>query len=124
MPAFQLDELTLEIVRSQMATGVLTARTLAEAYLERIDQIDRSGPTLRSVIEVNPDAMEIADRLDRERAEGHAYVLADMWRALVQQAARAYEQLAEEHHTKAARLKRTNSICRRSQWDAARKTFA
>ena len=70
MPSFELDELTLESIQSQMAAGAFTARALTEAYLERIEQIDRSGPTLRSVLEVNPDALEIAEQSDRERAEG------------------------------------------------------
>ncbi len=55
---------------ARLAAGELTARRLAGMYLERIDAIDRSGPTLRSVIEVNPDALEIAGELDRERAAG------------------------------------------------------
>ena len=53
-----------------MASGERTARSVTEAYLARIAQIDRQGPTLRSVIETNPDALDIADALDRERAEG------------------------------------------------------
>ncbi len=66
-----LDEITIEDIQSGMTTGELTARSLAEAYLERIDRIDRSGPTLRSIMETNPDALDIADALDRERASGH-----------------------------------------------------
>ncbi len=45
-------------------------RRLAEMHLERIDAIDRVGPSLRSVIEINPDWEEIADRLDGERRDG------------------------------------------------------
>jgi amidase len=52
-----------------MTAGELTARGIAEKYLARIAAIDRRGPTLRSVIEVNPDALAIADALDRERKE-------------------------------------------------------
>ena len=52
-----------------MRSGRLTALSLAERYLARIDSVDRSGPTLRSVIEVNPDALSIAAALDRERKE-------------------------------------------------------
>ncbi|MEA3060162.1 MAG: amidase, partial [Sphingomonadales bacterium] len=65
-----LEELTIEHLQTQMASGALTARQLAEAYLARIETIDRAGPTLRSIIETNPDALEIADALDRERAQG------------------------------------------------------
>ena len=71
MPQFELEELTLQTIQSQLATGAISAQALTEAYLERIEQIDRSGPTLRSVIETNPDALAIAEALDRERVEGH-----------------------------------------------------
>src|SRR6266851_1822699 len=54
----------------QMAGVALTAQSLAQAYLDRIERIDRSGPRLRSVIEVNPDALAIAEQLDEERAQG------------------------------------------------------
>ena len=49
--------------------GRYTARQIAEGYLARIEAIDRSGPTLRSVIETNPEALNIADALDLERRE-------------------------------------------------------
>src|SRR5919197_4065575 len=50
-----------------MESGRETARSLVEKYLARIEQIDRSGPSLHSVIETNPDALTIADALDAER---------------------------------------------------------
>src|SRR5438093_8388129 len=50
-----------------MQSGQFTALSLAEKYLARIEAIDRQGPALRSVIEVNPDALAQADALDRER---------------------------------------------------------
>jgi amidase len=65
-----LEEVSIQQLQTRMASGELNARQMAEAYLERIDTIDRSGPTLRSIIEVNPDALEIADAMDRERAQG------------------------------------------------------
>ena len=52
-----------------MQSGSLTARTLVESYLARIEAIDRNGPRLNSVIELNPDALEIADALDQERRQ-------------------------------------------------------
>ena len=64
-----MEELTILEAQSRMATGDLTARQLAESYLARIAEIDQAGPRLNSVIEINPDALEIADALDRERAE-------------------------------------------------------
>jgi amidase len=65
-----LDELGIDAVQARMASGELTARLLVTAYLERIEAVDQQGPTLRSVLEVNPDALEIAESLDRERAAG------------------------------------------------------
>ena len=50
-----------------METGQDTARSLAEKYLARIDALDRQGPSVRSILEINPDALTIADRLDAER---------------------------------------------------------
>ena len=53
-----------------MERGQLTARALTQAYLRRVDAIDRQGPGLNSIIELNPDALAIAEQLDRERAAG------------------------------------------------------
>ena len=53
-----------------MQAGQDTARSLVDKYLARIEAIDRSGPSLHSVIEINPDARTIADRLDAERRSG------------------------------------------------------
>lgn len=67
--AFELDELTIPELQDAMASGRYTSRRLVELYLERIEQIDRGGPMLRSILETNPDALAIADALDAERAE-------------------------------------------------------
>jgi amidase len=66
-PAFELEEATIQQLQQWMDSGRYTARQLADLYLSRIAQLDRSGPTLRSVIETNPDAPAIADQLDAER---------------------------------------------------------
>ena len=66
-PAFPLEEATAAQLQEWMTSGRYTARQIAELYLRRIEEIDRSGPALRSVIEVNPDALAIADALDAER---------------------------------------------------------
>jgi amidase len=68
--AFPFSEATIEDLQRRMAGGDLTARALTEAYLERIAAIDRTGPMLNSVIELNPDALAIADRMDDERRAG------------------------------------------------------
>jgi amidase len=70
-PAFDLEELTIVGLQQRMASGSDTARSIAAKYLARIEAIDRNGPALHSVIEVNPDALDIADRLDAERKSGH-----------------------------------------------------
>ncbi len=67
---FELDEISIVELGDAMVAGRLTARDVTEAYLARIETIDRSGPTLRSVIEVNPDALDIARDLDGARASG------------------------------------------------------
>ena len=66
---FELDELSLADLQSAMAVGKFTARSVTEKYLTRIDAIDKRGPAVNSVIEVNPDALAIADALDKERKE-------------------------------------------------------
>lgn len=65
--AFEFDEITVDELQRRMQAGELTAHTIAERYLARIAAIDKAGPLLNSVIELNPDALAIADELDRER---------------------------------------------------------
>jgi len=68
---FELDEITIADLQSGMASGRFTVRSITEKYLARIEEIDKQGPALNSVIEVNPDALAIADALDRERKANH-----------------------------------------------------
>jgi amidase len=63
----ELHEITISELQAGMKSGKFTARMLVEKYLERIKEID---PQLRSVIETNPDAIQIAQRLDNERKRG------------------------------------------------------
>jgi len=65
--SFELDEKTIAELQEAMKSGSLTARAIAEKYLSRIAAIDKQGPHLNSVIELNPDALAIADALDAER---------------------------------------------------------
>jgi amidase len=53
-----------------MRSGAYTARSIAERLLTRIDEIDRRGPAVNSIIELNPDALAIADGCDQERRAG------------------------------------------------------
>ncbi len=64
---FELEEITIADLQDGMKSGKFTARSLVEAYSARIDEIDKQGPAINSVIEMNPDAMSIADSLDQER---------------------------------------------------------
>ncbi len=69
VPAFELEETTIGDLLDGQKSGKYTARTIVEKYLARIEEIDRHGPGLRSVLEINPDAVAIAEALDRERNE-------------------------------------------------------
>jgi amidase len=69
VPPFELDEVTVAMLQDGMTQGKYTAKSIAQLYLERIAELDRSGPTIRSVIELNPDSLAIAEQLDRERKE-------------------------------------------------------
>ena len=64
---FDWEELTVRDAQAAMSSGRVSARRLTEMYLERIERIDRRGAALNSVIETNPDALSVADSLDRER---------------------------------------------------------
>lgn len=67
---FELDELTIADLQAGMASGKYTSYSITEKYLWRIEEIDKRGPMLASVIEMNPDAPAIADGLDKERKAG------------------------------------------------------
>ena len=65
-----LPEWTIAELQEKMESGELTSRRLAALYLGRIEAVDKSGPYINSIIELNPDALEIADSLDEERKAG------------------------------------------------------
>jgi amidase len=67
---FELDEITIDELQRAMQTGRYTARRVSELYLGRIEALNRRGPELRAVIDVNPEALTIADGLDAERKAG------------------------------------------------------
>ncbi len=68
---FELDEVTVADLSEAMSSGRESAATITEKYLDRMREIDQSGPKVNSVIEVNPEAMAISISLDKERIEGH-----------------------------------------------------
>lgn len=70
VPPFELDEATIDDLQKWMASGRMTSRSITEAYLDRIAELDRKGPALHHVIEINPDAPAIAASLDAERRAG------------------------------------------------------
>jgi len=65
--SFPLEEATASQLQDWMTAGRYTSHQITEMYITRIEEIDRSGPALRSVIEINPDALSIAEALDAER---------------------------------------------------------
>lgn len=67
---FSLLELSILDLQSKMELGELSSQQITELYLDRILAIDKDGPKLNSVIEINPDALEIAAAMDKERAAG------------------------------------------------------
>jgi amidase len=66
---FDLEEATVAGLQAKMKSGEYTARLLVEEYRSRIDAIDKHGPNLNAVIELNPDALAIAEGLDKERRD-------------------------------------------------------
>ncbi len=68
--AFELDETTIAALQDGMQAGRYSARRITELYLDRIEAVDRRGPRVNSVIEVNPDALAIAETADQERTAG------------------------------------------------------
>jgi len=66
---FEFAEATIADLQAAMAAGELSSRELVRAYMQRINKVDRRGPALNTIIEVNPDALDIARALDRERRE-------------------------------------------------------
>ncbi|GGB89428.1 amidase [Dyadobacter sediminis] len=66
----QVSEMTIADMQKKMQDGALTSRSLTQHYLQQIEKYDRNGPKLNSVIELNPDALSIADAMDKERKSG------------------------------------------------------
>ena len=66
---FEIPETTIAAVQRAYRNGALTVRDLVQAYLDRIQDLDRSGPELNSVIALSPGVLEEAERLDRHFAE-------------------------------------------------------
>ncbi|MBB6128962.1 amidase [Mucilaginibacter lappiensis] len=67
---FELSEVTISYLQQKMQAKEYTSRLITELYLKRIDKIDKNGPKLNAVIELNKDALNMADAMDKERAQG------------------------------------------------------
>ena len=69
-PGLNLEEITVSFLQEKMQSGEQTSVSITKAYLTRIKEIDKGGPVLNSIIELNPDALSIAAGLDKERKQG------------------------------------------------------
>ena len=67
---FTLNEITIDQLQQKMQRGEYTARSITEMYLKRIDVMDKKGPAINAVIELNAEALAIADAMDKERKDG------------------------------------------------------
>lgn len=67
--SFDLDEITIGEISEGLKSGTYTVRSITEKYISRIKEIDKDGPAINSVIQLNPDALKIADELDKELKE-------------------------------------------------------
>jgi amidase len=65
----ELDEITINELRDGLKSGKYTVQSIAKEYIKRINEIDKKGPAINSIIELNPDALKIADELDKELKE-------------------------------------------------------
>src|SRR5436853_377914 len=69
-PASSIEEITNAQIQSMFAAGTLTAKSLVNSYLSRITALDQNGPQLNSILQVNPDALNIAGQIDQMRQSG------------------------------------------------------
>ena len=69
IPSFDLDEITVDELRDGVKSGKYTIKAITEKYISRIKSIDKDGPAINSIIELNPDALKIAEELDKELKE-------------------------------------------------------
>jgi len=69
-PQFEVHEATIAQIHAAMHAGRLTCRGLVEQYLRRIGTFDKEGPAINAIVVINPDALKVADELDRRFAAG------------------------------------------------------
>lgn len=66
---FVLSGITIDNLQQKLQSGELTSREVTQLYIDRIKMYDKKGPALHAVIKINPDALELALRMDAERKE-------------------------------------------------------
>ncbi|MFL5613120.1 MAG: amidase [Gemmatimonadaceae bacterium] len=116
VPRAPLDDLSIGDLQAGLASGKYTARSLVEQYQARIDELDKKGPTLNLVLELNPDALTIADQLDNERKAGKTRGPLHGIPILVKDNI----DTADRMHTSAGSLALASSIPSRDSWVAER----
>ncbi|MCK4921721.1 MAG: amidase [Bacteroidales bacterium] len=67
---FELNEKSVDELQTMMVDNTISSEEIVQLYLDRIEAVDKNGPSLNSVMEINPDALEQARQLDIERSEG------------------------------------------------------
>jgi amidase len=67
---FEIEEETISSLQEKLTSGKYSSQQLVELYLKQIESIDKNGPTLNAIIEINPDAVSIASEMDKERKKG------------------------------------------------------
>ncbi len=113
---FQLQEWTIAQLQAAMRSGELTSQKITAFYLGRIAELDRTGPTLRHIIEINPDALTIAAARDAERKAGRVRGPLDGIPVIVKDNI----DTADRMHTSAGSLALARSIARRDSGVAER----
>jgi amidase len=116
-PRAPLDDLTITDLRAGLQSGTYTARSLVEQYLARIAAMDKQGPTLNHVLELNPDALTIADQRDTERRSGKTGLGPLHGIPIL---IKDNIDTADRMHTSAGSLALANSIPSRDSWVAER----
>ena len=69
----ELEEITIDQIQTAYQNGDYTIAELVQAYLDRIEEIDKNSPALNSVLQINPDAIKIAKKLDKEMKKGNMH---------------------------------------------------
>jgi hypothetical protein len=122
----------IEMLQQQLAQGRLSVRQLTTEFIERIHALDQAGPAIHWVIELNPDALAIADKLDSDPAHGSLYGMPILIkdnidtgdRMLTSVGSLAFTESAPQDAELVARLRRAGAVIlgktNPSEWDTFR----